>query len=103
MEKKNFDSDKSLEHISKESNKNKVFIENILSIIFGICKDDKNFSIIKEVEKLDLEINSLKENISKQTKLNNEGFFTEKELSQKVASLQSINSNLRVKLIGILK
>ncbi len=82
--------------------KEKELIPVVISRIFAICKEDKNFTIKQEIEDIDKRLIGLKRKTLKQDALLEQSSVLEKDVSNKLKSLDTEIFSTRARLLELL-
>lgn len=87
------------ESFKLEQKKSSDFISNILNRIFLVCKNDKNFKLKNQTEKIEVQVDNIQEKVDNQNKLIRQADDLYKDVSKRVNILDSENSTLKTNLI----
>ena len=77
-------------------------IPTVIDHIFTICKEDKNFTIKENINKIDKKLSSAKQQISKQQKLMNQSNTIKKDLLEKIKRIDDESFKIKYKVLETL-
>lgn len=83
----------------KEQSKSKELLPQIVDRIFSICRNDPTFHLKNEMEIVENKMTSLRQKISRQTKLLEQSTELSKDLMQRIQILEDQNERKQIELL----